>query len=138
VAALAIAAVGAVRFEYYWTDKLAALDSGKGERVYDATTRWLKAELPKNAVLAVMQLSGAVVYGTEFPFVRWDWLHPDNFPKLTRALQATHRPLYAVVFPHEISELNAFNEHMTTGQWTKIGQVEQITIWRWDPAAPKP
>lgn len=137
-AAVAVAAIGAAAFEYHWTDKLAALDAGKGERVYARTTDWLNDHLPRDAVLAVMQGSGAVVYGTNFEFIRWDWFQADTFPPVAQRLHNTQRPLYAVLFPFEIDELHAFTEHLSHGHWTKIGQVEQVTIWKWEPPPPPP
>jgi 4-amino-4-deoxy-L-arabinose transferase-like glycosyltransferase len=131
--ALCTAVVGAIAFDAHWDQKLFALDSGDGEKTYPTTAAWLQQHLPPNAVVAVMQNSGALFYYTDFVFVRWDALDPTSFAKVAAALKASGRPLYAALFPFEIDDQHAFRDHMPQGTWAKIGSVREVTIWRWSP-----
>ncbi len=136
LAALIVALVAVIGFDRHWTEKLAALDSGHGERVYLLTSRWLNDHLPPNAVIGAMQPSGALLYYTCFTQFRWDRQEPKAFAEMAAALQRTGRPLYAALFPFEIDEWHAFTEHMSYGRWTKIGSVDQLTLWQWAPPLP--
>ncbi len=132
-AAVCFAVLATVASDAYWTKRLAALSSKYSEQTYLLATDWMKAHLPPNSVVAAMQETGAIQYYTEFTFVRWDWLHPDTFAALTTALTANHQPMYAVLHPFEWQEQHAFSEHMPAGTWTQIGNVREVTIWRWSP-----
>ena len=72
-----------------------------------------------------------ILYYTDFPLVRWDTLKPERFARLAAAVGP--RPLFAVLFPHEVTDALKLN---STGLWTQIGAVRQVTIWRWAPTAP--
>lgn len=131
--ALGLTLTAVIGFDARSTEKLAALDSGRGERVYLQTSEWLLAHLPDNAVIGAMQPSGAIMYYTRFTQFRWDRQEPKAFEQMATALRRTGRPLYAALFPFEIDEWHAFTEHMAYGHWTKIGTVDQVTIWQWAP-----
>lgn len=135
---LGIAVAVAIGWNVHWIKKLSALSSKHSEQTYLLTTDWLKAHLPPNAVIAAMQETGALQYYTDFTFVRWDWLHPDTFDALTRAVTANRQPLYAILHPYEWQEQGAFKEHMPSGTWTQIGSVREVTIWQWTAAKPAP
>jgi hypothetical protein len=47
------------------------------------------------------------------------------------ALDARRQPLYAVLFPFEVEERRALTRHVP-GEWTLVGTVRQVTIWRFD------
>ena len=74
------------------------LSVGNEELVYGKVTDWMNRNLPKDAVCLSMQVSGALVYYTDFTFIRWDALEPDNVARVESALRASKRPLYAVLF----------------------------------------
>ncbi|MGA2691079.1 MAG: hypothetical protein ABSF76_01835, partial [Opitutaceae bacterium] len=92
---------------------------------------WMNRNLPKDAVCLSMQVSGALVYYTDFTFIRWDALEPDNIGRVESALRASKRPLYAVLFPFEITDSGALDRRMP-GHWTEVGKVDAVTIWRRD------
>lgn len=119
----------------YWSREFSVLDAGRGEQTYPMVTTWLKEHLPANAVVAAMQHSGALYYYTDFVFIRWDNLDPKSFSRVAAALAKSNRPLYAALSPFEIDEQNAFTRHMPEGRWEKIGNVRDVTLWRWHPAA---
>ena len=128
---LVAGAVGAVLLHSdFWHGRLNAALIGKGESVYLETFAWVRAHLPPDAILAAHQTSGALRYYTGFQLVRWDRLTPSRFALLVDAATASHRPIYAVLFPHEVAE--AFKENMP-GSWLQIGAVRHVSIWQWSP-----
>jgi hypothetical protein len=80
-----------------------------------------------------MQTTGALVYYSDFAFVRWDQLDAASFARVTAAMRARGTPLYAVLFPFEVRDAL---EERARGNWTEVGAVRQVTIWRWAPTAP--
>ena len=74
-----------------------------------------------------MQVSGAFFYYTDFTLVRWDQMEPGTFARVAAAAGASHRPIYAALFPFETAE--ALHERMP-GRWTKITAIRDIGIWR--------
>ena len=107
------------------------LSVGDEERVYSKATDWMSKNLPNNAICLSMQVSGALVYYTPYTFIRWDALDRDNLPRVESAIRATGRPLYAVLYPFEISDERVLDKRMP-GHWTEVGKVEDVTFWRRD------
>ncbi|HZL46582.1 MAG TPA: hypothetical protein VFC28_10180 [Opitutaceae bacterium] len=121
-----------------WNKRLRALEIGRDSEVYPETAAWLRANLPGNAVIMAMQMSGTLTYYTDFTFVRWDVCNADDRPRLLAALHDSRRPLYAALFPFETEA--ALDEHLP-GRWTQVGNVRsEVEIWRRDsndaPAPP--
>lgn len=114
-----------------WHQRLNATHIGHGESVYPEACQWAKTHLPPDALVVTQQTSGAFFYYTDFPLVRWDTLKPERFARLAAAVGP--RPLFAVLFPHEVTDALKLN---STGLWTQIGAVRQVTIWQWAPTAP--
>ena len=111
----------------WWEKKFDVLNTGRMEQTYPRAMAWLNGHLPGNAVIAVMQTSGAALYYTPFVFVRWDELDPRTFPRIVAAARAERRPIFAVLYSFESAE--AFQGHIP-GSWSRYGTVADITIWR--------
>src|SRR5205085_6417084 len=75
----------------------------KGEAIYPQTIAWAEKRLPRDGVVAVMQLSGSFFYYTGRFTLRYDLIAPADLAKLPR-------PVYAVVFDWEEPKL--------PGHWT--------------------
>lgn len=132
-AAFLVLAVLLVTEETYWDGKFNVLLAGRGEAAYPQAARWLETHVPADAILAVMQTSGAVFYYTDFTFFRWDQFDPARFPLLVGAAAAAHRPIYAPLYDFETAEAMK----RMPGQWKIVGKVPKVTIWQWTgPAAP--
>lgn len=116
-----------------WCRHYSVHHAGYGEKVYPETAAWLQAHLPANAVVASMQTSGALLYYTNFAFIRWDMISPADFQRIAADCTVAGRPLYAALYPFEIEdkEWAAFEKHLT-GCWTQIGAVRHVSIWRYD------
>lgn len=120
-----------------WDHRLYVFGVGREELRYGLAADWMRAHLPPDAVCLSMQASGALEYYTDFTLMRWDMLNKDNVGRVEAAIRAAHRPLYAALFPFELTDQGALSEHVP-GHWTQVGQVEAISIWRRDFDPPKP
>ena len=121
-----------------WNKRLPALNIGRDNEIYPAAAAWLKANLPDNAVISSMQMSGTLFYYTDFTFLRWDFCNADNRPHVLAALRNSHRPFYAALFPFETEA--ALHQHMP-GRWTWVACLpSELEIWRCesDDAAVRP
>jgi hypothetical protein len=130
---LAMAGALAIFNGIAWTRHLDARHLDYSEKVYSEACAWLRGHLPANAVVATMQISGALFYYTDYTLVRWDMISPADFQRIAAACTAAGRPIYAVLFPFEIEDADqkAFQKHLT-GHWTQIGAVRFVSIWRYD------
>jgi len=131
-AGLAGVLLGAVVFSYAWNwdRKLGASRSGNEEKVYLHVIDYVRVQIPPNAVIFAMQVSGSLFYYTKFPIVRWDHIKSTHFDKLAKAASAARMPIYAVFFPFE--EKRVFPDPRLTGRWTKIGSVQDVSVWRYE------
>lgn len=111
----------------YWNRQFGSLNVGRGDLKYARTSAWVGAHLPPGAVVAAMEMSGSVFYYTPLAVVRYDQIEPGDFGRVAAAARAAGRPLYAVLFPHEVEI--ALRERMP-GPWEKAGSVDNVTIWR--------
>lgn len=134
--ALAWAAVAAILVSNaLWAYEKHAIDIGAGERSYEKVTTWLKANLPANSVLGVMQMSGAVYYYTDFTILRWDQIQDGGYPKAVKGIEAAHLPFYAVLYPFE--QESALHERMP-GSWTFVTKVRDASIYKYTPGTTPP
>jgi hypothetical protein len=126
-AALALGAVAL--WSAILSPRLHATEVARQENVYPRTTRWLQANLPPRAVILCFQVSGAVYFDTDFCLLRWDAIDSGSRQGILAAIRSSSRPLYAALFRFETEP--ALRHHMP-GRWTRVGAVDQATIWRWD------
>lgn len=130
-AILAVLLLAGLAEEYHWARKLDVWQVGRGEATYPEAMAWIRANLPPNALLAVMQTSGAAFYYTDLPFFRWDQVTAKTFPAIEAAAARDDRRLYAALYSFE--EAPAF-ERMP-GHWTPVGRIQDVTVWRFDGPA---
>ncbi len=110
---------------------------GKEELRYGHLADWMEKNVPHDAICLAMQASGALVYYTQFTFVRWDAIDSGNAARIEAAIRRSGRPLYAVLFPSEIAEAGVLPRLMP-GPWIQAGDVENVTVWRRGPEAQRP
>ncbi len=99
------------------------------EKRYGATADWMRSNLPQNAVCLAMQETGALYYYTGFTFIRWDALTKENVAKIEPLIRTSGRPLYAVLFPYEVTKEDVLGSVMP-GHWTQVATVADVTVWR--------
>jgi hypothetical protein len=119
-------AVFALGWNVWWLDSLGQPPK-IGESQYAKATAWANENLPKNSMILTMQTSGALLYYTQFKFLRYDQFEQDAFAQVERACGAANRTIYAMLFPFETDEV--LTKRMP-GQWTQIYTFHQVTIWR--------
>lgn len=110
-----------------WGRSLNVGDVKRGESVYPESIAWLNANVPANAIVLEMQLSGAAVYHGSQTLVRWDKLGAEHWPQLYAAAQAGGRPVYAVLMEFEVRE--GFPNRIP-GRWEKIHELRNVSFWR--------
>ncbi|MBC7368016.1 MAG: glycosyltransferase family 39 protein [Undibacterium sp.] len=131
---LALAAgVVALTHGALWHYHLNAASIGYGESIYPDTLAWARTHLPGDAIILTHQTSGALQYYTDYTLIRWDSLNAERFARVTAAAINAHRPIFAILFPHEIKPVR---ETHAVGQWTQFAAVRHMTIWQWSPARP--
>lgn len=104
---------------------------GRGKSAYLDAAAWTRENLPKNAVILSLQTSGSLFYYTGFTILRYDFFDRNTFAKVEDACVASARPVYAVLFPHEIDEVLSVR---IPGKWTKVNSIHHVTVWRREPA----
>lgn len=98
----------------------------QAEQVYPRAVRLLSSRIPARSLVLAMQTSGALHYYSSLTPVRWDLMTPDQF-ELLRAHASIHGySWYALLFPFEAEVFR----RRASGEWTQIGAVEQVTLWR--------
>jgi hypothetical protein len=113
--------------QFYVGKSLKITDSRQGEYTYLHCAKWAEANLPSNAILMEMQLSGAFTYYTHFTLVRWDFLNSGSWDVLKRAAKVNDRPIYAVVYDYEIEP---GVQGAIKGDWAKVAQVRNVNVWK--------
>jgi hypothetical protein len=114
-----------------WHYRLNAASIGYGESIYPDTLAWARTHLPHDSIILTHQTSGALLYYTDYAFIRWDTLNAESFARVTTAAVNARHPIFAILFPHEIKPVL---ETHAVGRWTQFGAIRHMTIWQWAPA----
>lgn len=113
-----------------WNRHFEVRSSGRNERIYGRAIKLVQEKVPADAVILAMQTSGSLFFGTDRTIVRWDTLE-GTWPRVRAAATAANRPIYGVFFDFEVERAIP---HDTPGNWTKLLQHEQLSLWRLDAA----
>ena len=103
-----------------------AYSSRRAQATYDDSARWASTNLPNDAIIACMQVSGALRYHTDFVLVRWDCFFPPQRSRIRSVIAASGRPFYAILFPFEHPDAL----ERLGGRWTQVDAFHGLTIWR--------
>jgi hypothetical protein len=109
-----------------WRNHLGAVHIGVYEGRYAAASRWLRDQLPPDAVLAAMQCSGALHYDTDFTVVRYDTITSGQFAQIVQLCRAAHRPIYAVLWPSDFLDFQAASSG--SGNWIEVAKIETVSV----------
>ena len=99
-----------------------------GEMAYQHAIHWARKQLPPNALVTTMQVSGAYAFYAEKVSARYDFLDPQRFEELRAYAGNAGLKWYALVFDWEEPEL--FRK--MPGKWTKIGDSHNVQLLRLD------
>jgi 4-amino-4-deoxy-L-arabinose transferase-like glycosyltransferase len=124
--------IAALLFLHTWNKKLHTHSVAAGEEIYPVAASWARENLPPEAVILAMQLSGTLLYYTDFTFVRWDQAPRDDIERVTAACAAAGRPLYALLFPGE-TEPDGALERWQADRWTQVASVRHVSVWQYQP-----
>ncbi|MGH9363682.1 MAG: glycosyltransferase family 39 protein, partial [Thermoanaerobaculia bacterium] len=102
------------------------LGAYRGEQTYPLACRLAEGGLPKNAVVASMQMTGALRYYTGLTFARWDWMDAGGFPLLRAQVEARGGRWFALVAPFERDGL----QKNLPGRWTQLGSLREYALLR--------
>jgi hypothetical protein len=118
-------------FVFFWqvssSTTLGSLNSGKSDIIYLKTMEKAKELLPSDSIILAMQVSGTLTYYTNFPIVRWDTISSNDLQKIELAADKAKRPIYAILFPFELEQIQLSKE------WIKTEDVDFVTIWKRNP-----
>jgi hypothetical protein len=107
------------------TYRLSILHLAEGEKVYPDSAQWTLEHLPANALIWSSGMSGTIYYYTQFPIVRFDFINREKVPAFFIAAAAAQRPMYALLWPHEVSEIMS----RLGGNWTKVTELRgSVTV----------
>lgn len=104
------------------------LSMHRGEKIYRDASSGTAALVPRNALVASMQMSGALKYYTPLPIVRWDLVYPTRFPGLRRTAEEKGFRWYSLVWTFEEE---GFARNLP-GQWRRIRAWRDVGLWRLD------
>jgi hypothetical protein len=76
-----------------------------------------------------MQVSGALLYFSDYPLLRYDALNEVQWAYVWHWRQTRNVALYAVLFPFEYAERTVL-ESLVPGDWSHIESVKHVRIYR--------
>lgn len=121
-----LAGLAAALWMAHWTDKYHVLKTELDERGYPLTARWVEQSLPREGVVLVHQVSGAVLHYSSRPFLVHEWINGDEIARLEAWLAQNQRTLYAALYPHE--EPAVWRKF--PGRWEPVAQFRLARVWR--------
>jgi hypothetical protein len=102
----------------------------KGDRVYPAACRMARRRVPPGAVVASMQMSGALHYYTPLDYAMWNWLLPERFAVLRTSTESRGHRWYALLAPYETGEV----QKNLPGEWREIDRTGDVVLWELEPS----
>lgn len=126
--------VAVLGWELYQGRRFELIHNKSGEATYYDSAMWARSNLPPNATIVCMQVSGALYYYTDFLLLRWDQIDPSKIPPLLAAVRSAGRPVYAILYGFE----EAGAQERIGGHWKKIARIRNnATVWQVElPATP--
>jgi hypothetical protein len=102
----------------------------KSERIYPRACEMARRRVPQNAIVASMQMSGALHYYTPITYAMWNWLPPERFPELRASTESRGYRWYALLAPFEVPEVSK----NLPGDWREIDRSGDVVLWELPPA----
>jgi hypothetical protein len=116
----------------FWVRKYDVMSVNRGEQIYPEACRWAAARVPPNAIVAAMQMTGAMRYYTNLTYARLDWIDAGHRTVLRSQVRAAGSPWYALVTPYERESLKT----VLPGSWREIGRVRDVALLRLEDTHP--
>ncbi|MFN0088526.1 MAG: YfhO family protein [Blastocatellia bacterium] len=125
-AALAGALAMGLGFELYSYHRFNLSRIGEVDTANADSCRWADRVLPPDALIASMQMSGAIKYYSQRMIVRWDLMTPEAWESVSRQALGRGIQLYALLAPFEVDDA----KKRLPGIWRQIGELRGIELWR--------
>ena len=125
-AALAAALALTLGAALYHVDRFNLRVTGEVDAANLASCRWADRTLPAQAMIASMQMSGAIKYYTQRMILRYDLIAPHEWEIVRRQAHDRGIELYALLAPFEIEEAR----RQLPGAWAQLGRVQGIELWK--------
>jgi hypothetical protein len=122
----------ALGFEHRFLAKERPHKVYKGERVYPDACEMARRRLPENAIVASMQMSGALHYYTDRTYVMWNMLDAARLAELRAKTESRGYRWYALLVPFEQVEVRK----NLPGSWREIDRTGDAALWELAPDAP--
>jgi dolichyl-phosphate-mannose-protein mannosyltransferase len=132
VGAAVVLLLVAFGFEYRFLEKERPHKVYKGERVYPDACEMARRRLPDNAIVASMQMSGALHYYTDRTYVMWNMLDAARLAELRAKTESRGYRWYALLVPFEQVEVSK----NLPGSWREIDRTGDAALWELAPDAP--
>ncbi|HUR57987.1 MAG TPA: glycosyltransferase family 39 protein [Opitutaceae bacterium] len=133
LAMAAVLAAWAFAASWYWTAKFGVRLIKLYENVYAEAALSSRAQVPPNALVVGLYMSGAIYYYMDNPVLRWDQVQAPEFARYASLARAAGRPVFALIFD---AEEKPVLQERCPGEWTRIGGVRNIGLWRLASAPP--
>lgn len=130
VAAILIVAALTVEIRYISKDQLHKIY--KGERIYPDACEMTSRRVPPGAIVASMQMSGALHHYTPITYAMWNWLLPERFAELRASTERRGHRWYALLAPFEVEEV----WKNLPGDWRAIDRSGDVVLWELPPFEP--
>jgi hypothetical protein len=131
VGAAAALAVWAAALGVYWTERFHLRHTKIYERAYAATASAAREHFAAGTLVVAGLHSGALVYYTDLPLLRWEFVRPEQFARFRARTASAGRPIGAIL--HQVEEADALQKNCP-GPWTRLTTVGSFSLWRLEPA----
>jgi 4-amino-4-deoxy-L-arabinose transferase-like glycosyltransferase len=125
-AALSVLAWG-VAASVSWTRHFRVTRIAANEVIYPRSAAWMESRVESGAPIACMQTSGALLYYSQHPLLRYDRVAPADLRAMAQAARSRGVGLYALLFELEVPEV----ERRFPGAFTEVGRLERASLWRY-------
>lgn len=115
----------ALVFEYRFLAKERPHKVYKGERVYPDACAMAARRLGPKAIVASMQMSGALHYYTDLTYVMWNALDAARLADLRASTESRGHRWYALLAPFEQVEVTK----NLPGKWREIDRSGDVALW---------
>ncbi len=112
----------------YQNREFKPLAVGVDESIYPQTIRWAEKQLPRDAIVLTGQFSGAFLYYTNRPTVRWDQLDNHHFQELRAYVGNANLRWYAVLTGDEWNQVRG----NLAAKWTPLSEQRGVKLLRLD------
>lgn len=128
-AVVALLLIVVIAFERQSIEHFRLLRVGGIESRHADSCRWADGVLPDRALIAAMEMSGALRFYTNRPIMRYERIEAGEREMLRARAAEKGYGWYALLMPHEIEQAQS----RLPGKWTRLGMVREISLWQIEP-----